>query len=56
MKKSEKFYYAMLCVLNSDYDDDIRLDVLEELMDKRESALWCEEREEKEKVAKEANA
>lgn len=49
MKESEKLYIAMMAVLNSDYEDHIRLEVLELLMDRRSTALWSEKREEEKK-------
>ena len=49
MKKSEHLYHAMLAVLNSRFSEDVRLEVLEMLMDQRKTALFVEEREEAEK-------
>ena len=46
MKKSEKQYIAMLCVRDSAYSEEIRLDVLKLLMDERDTALFIEKREE----------
>lgn len=48
MKNSEKLYYAMLGVLNSEFDDDTKLEVLALLIDKRDTELFCEREEEKE--------
>jgi hypothetical protein len=48
MKNSEKLYYAMLSVLNSDFDDDTTLEVLALLIDKRNSELFYESADEKE--------
>lgn len=46
MKKSEKLYYAMLSVMESEFNNDIKLEVLEELMDDRKTALFVEQRDE----------
>ena len=51
MKKSEHLYYAMLAVMDSAFSAEIRLDVLELLMDHRKTALFIEEREEEEQEA-----
>ena len=48
MKKSEHLYYAMLAVLDSAFSADVRLEVLELLMDQRKMALFVEKREEAE--------
>ena len=50
MSESEKLYIAMMCVLDSAYSNEVRLDVLELLMDKRRSALFIEKRDEEEKT------
>ena len=50
MSESEKLYIAMMCVLNSHYEDEIRLEVLELLMDKRSTALFVEKRYEEEET------
>jgi hypothetical protein len=50
MKKSEKYYMAMLAVINSNnIFADAKIEILEELMDKRETALWVEKNEEEKK-------
>ena len=46
MKKSEKLYWAMIAVLNFEFEDDAKLEILELLMDERGTALWGEKREE----------
>ena len=47
MKKSEKYYMAMLAVINStNIFADTKIEILEELMDKRDIALWTEKQEE----------
>ena len=51
MKKSEHLYHAMLAVLDSAFSADVRLEVLELLMDQRKMALFVEQREEAEKEA-----
>lgn len=48
MKKSEKYYMAMLAVINSNnIFADTKIEILEELMDKRDIALWTEKEEAK---------
>ena len=51
MKKSEHLYHAMLAVLDSAFSADVRLEVLDLLMDERRTALYVEKREEAEKEA-----
>lgn len=46
MKKSEHLYHAMLAVLDSAFSAEVRLGVLELLMDERKTALFVEKREE----------
>lgn len=47
MKKSERYYIAMLAVINSNHIlSDDKIEILEELMDKRDIALWTEKQEE----------
>lgn len=46
MKKSERLFLAMLCVLDSGYDAEDRLEILETLMDDRKTALFVEQSEE----------
>lgn len=50
MKKSEQYYYAMLAVLNSEFKDDVKLEVLEQLIDDRKTALFVEKREEEQEA------
>lgn len=49
MKNSEKYYHAMLCVLQSGISSDRKLEILELLMDDRKTALFVEKREEEKK-------
>lgn len=48
MKKSEIFYTAQCCVLNSNLYNKEKLEILRELMDKEDLALYTERQEEKE--------
>lgn len=50
MKKSEKYYAAMMCVLDSNMFNEHKLDILEQLMDDRKTALFVEQREEEDKA------
>ena len=53
MKKSEKYYMAMLAVINSNnIFADTKIEILEELMDKRDLALWTEKEEAKKQEEK----
>ncbi len=45
MSESEKLYVAMLCVMESDNNSGIKLEVLELLMNKRKTALFVEQLE-----------
>ena len=46
MKKSEKYQAAMVAVVNSiKLDAEVKLEVLEQLMSDKSSAVWCENRE-----------
>ena len=47
MKKSEIYYSAMLCVLDSRLGNDRKLEILERLIEDRSTALWSEKHEEK---------
>lgn len=42
MKKSEHLHYAMLAVLDSTFSAEVRLKVLETLMDRRNTELLME--------------
>lgn len=46
MKKSEIYQFAMLAVLNSEYCNVAKLEIIEELMDKKSLAELLEKREE----------
>lgn len=53
MKKSERYYIAMLAVINSNHIlADDKIEILEELMDKRDIALWTEKEEAKKQEEK----
>ena len=58
MKKSEHLHYAMLAVLDSAFSAEVRLKVLETLMDRRNTELLMERLEaegaEAEKVEQDA--
>ncbi len=45
MKKSEKYHAAMLAVLNSNLQNEVKLEVLDLLLDDKATAEWCEKRE-----------
>ena len=45
MKKSEIYYEAMKAVLRTDYQEDMKIEILSVLMDEKNSALYWEERE-----------
>lgn len=48
MKKSERYYIAMLAVINStNILADAKIEILETLMDNKETAEWMEKQEEK---------
>lgn len=46
MKKSECFHTAMLAVLDSKLDGEVKLEVLEALSESKSTAEWSEKREE----------
>lgn len=46
MKKSEKYSIAMDALLDSGYSNDIKIEVLETLLDARRIALYTEKSEE----------
>ena len=48
MKKSEQYYEAMVCVLNSELCDDAKLEILETLMRERDIKLLVEKNSEEE--------
>jgi RNA-binding protein YlmH len=50
MKKSEIYRAAQAAVIRSDFLCGIKLEILRELIDKEDVALFVEEREEKEKA------
>lgn len=46
MKKSEMYQAAMVAVVNSlKLEADVKLEVLEQLMNDKATAVWCESRE-----------
>lgn len=48
MKKSEKYYMAMLAVINSNnIFADAKIEIIETLLDNKSTAEWVEEQEEK---------
>ena len=56
MKKSEIYKVAQQAVVHATFlGIDKKLEVLRELMDKEDMALFCEKREENEQKAKENN-
>ena len=46
MKKSEQYTLAMEAILDSEYTNQIKLEILETLMEDRSMALYTEERDE----------
>jgi len=55
MKKSEMYKMAALCVMDSAYDAEDRLEVLAMLLDNLSTAVWIEE-EGKKQMEKEVQA
>lgn len=49
MKKSVLYQLAMLAVVDSKLDSELKLDVLEVLMNDKSTAEWSEKREEEAK-------
>jgi hypothetical protein len=47
MKKSVKYSLAMRAVLESGMDVDVKLEIIETLLDNRSTAEWVEKQEEK---------
>ena len=47
MKKSERYHYAMIAVLNSEFSDEVKIEVLETLMEDRGVAIFSENQAEK---------
>jgi hypothetical protein len=46
MKKSERYYIAMLAVINStSITASEKIEIIETLLDNRETAEWCEKQE-----------
>ena len=45
MRKSSLYHLAMRAVINSDYRDDIKIDILDVLNENRRTELWLEAKE-----------
>ena len=46
MKRSEKYQAAMVAVVNSiELEAEVKLEVLEQLMSDKATAVWCEQQE-----------
>lgn len=46
MKKSELYQLALIAVMESNMENYVKLDVIDMLLDSRNSAIWCEKKEE----------
>lgn len=47
MKKSERYHYAMIAVLNAEFSDTVKIKILETLMEDRGVAVFSEIQAEK---------
>lgn len=45
MKKSEKYKYAMVAVVDSDMGATVKLEILEQLMEDKKIVEWSESKE-----------